>query len=59
MPYSAETPPGSLSWNNESYRKSDDDEIPTKTEEGSTMTLKISLEEARERALELMHQGYH
>jgi hypothetical protein len=34
-------------------------ENPCQTEEGRAMTLKISIEEAKERALELMHQGYH
>jgi hypothetical protein len=28
-------------------------------EEDKTMTLKMSLQEAKERALQLMHRGYH
>jgi len=39
--------------------KGDDKEICIKTKEDGTMTLKMSLEEAKERALDLMHSGYH
>ncbi len=36
-----------------------DEEICTKTEEDRTVTFKMSLEEAKKRALDLMHQGFH
>ena len=34
-------------------------EIQSKPEEDGTMTLKTPLQEAKEHALELMHQGHH
>ena len=43
----------------EHRHESKDGEMQIKTREERVMTLKLSLKKAKERAVELMHEGYH